>query len=441
MADGVFRRKKGFTVIQNSVAWDVNVSLKAKGLYAIIQGNITRPDKAWKKSEFMRFMKEGEKCFENAWNELKEAGYLKVHMYSKAATWTVEYELLDESEHGPHTYYYNSRGELVRTNEGKVEVSKEKADGPEEQAYPSDPDPADRGDETSGCEREDATESSEESMCSVPEEEAKYTNNLVASTGGEEPQTRINTAYPQNGGNAENDALRTPHYGTYAKGTYADGTYAEGRYANGGNINKDYIVNTINKDCDHNHSLNHSESDDRADKKKDCINTVTLDPKDRIGDRRRKEIEEEMQAGGGIISFYPPDLQTIKEQIQVLMEWDQYFDTSPRDEWHKNVFRLTAECLIEMVCAPGVCEYKGDFVTSDRVIERINMIYRNFHGSEYRFSLFAELLVDRFIEIQKEIRIRNPKKYLKSLIWSSFSTYITDWESFFHRSYSLGRVQ
>ena len=136
---------------------------------------------------------------------------------------------------------------------------------------------------------------------------------------------------------------------------------------------------------------------------------MTLDPKERIGDRRSKEIEEELQAGGGIVSFYPPDLQTIKEHIQVLMEWDQYFDASPRDEWHKNVFKLTAECLIEMVCAPGVCEYKGDFVTSDRVIERINMIYRNFHAPSTVFLYSTNFLLTASSRSRRRTGYGTPK--------------------------------
>ena len=59
---------------------------------------------------------EGKKAFDGAWNELKEAGYLKVHMYSNGVTWTVEYELLDEPAAGAHTFYYNSKGELTKTN-------------------------------------------------------------------------------------------------------------------------------------------------------------------------------------------------------------------------------------------------------------------------------------------------------------------------------------
>lgn len=116
MADGAFRKKTGFTVVQNSIIRDRDISLKAKGLYLIIQSYITMPDKVWKKSDFRGMVKEGEKAFESAWNEIKNAGYLKVHMFSNGLTWTVEYELLDDPKDGAHSFYYNAKGKLTSTN-------------------------------------------------------------------------------------------------------------------------------------------------------------------------------------------------------------------------------------------------------------------------------------------------------------------------------------
>ena len=56
MADGIFRGKSGFTVVQNAIVRDRNVSMKAKGLYLIIQSYITMPDKVWKKSDFLKMV-------------------------------------------------------------------------------------------------------------------------------------------------------------------------------------------------------------------------------------------------------------------------------------------------------------------------------------------------------------------------------------------------
>ena len=108
MAEGFFRSKKGFTVVQNEITRDTHISLKAKGLYLVIQAYISMPDKKWTKEDFMRPAKEGNKAFDSAWKELKESGYLKVHIMSDNGRWRTEYELLDEPVDGPHTWYHNA---------------------------------------------------------------------------------------------------------------------------------------------------------------------------------------------------------------------------------------------------------------------------------------------------------------------------------------------
>ena len=107
MAEGFFRSKKGFTVVQNEITRDVNISLKAKGLYLVIQAYISMPDKKWTKEDFRNLTKEGKKAFDSAWKELKDFGYLKVHFMPDNGKWQAEYELLDEPDLGPHTLYHN----------------------------------------------------------------------------------------------------------------------------------------------------------------------------------------------------------------------------------------------------------------------------------------------------------------------------------------------
>lgn len=116
MADGVIRHKPGFTAVQNTVARDENLSLRAKGLFLVIQADITIPNKVCKKSDFFNKACEGEKAFESAWNDLKEAGYLKTHVYTRDGKFVNEYELLDEAVPGPHTFYYDKTGKVTRTN-------------------------------------------------------------------------------------------------------------------------------------------------------------------------------------------------------------------------------------------------------------------------------------------------------------------------------------
>ena len=121
MAEGFFRSKKGFTVVQNEITRDNTISLKAKGLYLVIQAYITMPDKKWTKEDFLNLAKEGRKAFDTAWQELKDNGYLKVHFMLDNGKWRAEYELLDEPDPGPHTLYYNSNGEVSSDNVQRAE--------------------------------------------------------------------------------------------------------------------------------------------------------------------------------------------------------------------------------------------------------------------------------------------------------------------------------
>lgn len=98
--DGVFRRKKvSFSMIPNDLIQNEAISLKAKGLYALIQSYITREDFDLYKTFLMSKCHEGKAAFETAWKELKLAGYLKAHrMQGEKGRFYYEYELLDVPE-------------------------------------------------------------------------------------------------------------------------------------------------------------------------------------------------------------------------------------------------------------------------------------------------------------------------------------------------------
>ena len=136
MAEGFFRSKKGFTVVQNEITKDSTISLKAKGMYLVIQAHITMPDKKWTKDDFMRLTREGRKAFDSAWQELKDTGYLKVHIMADGGRWHTEYELLDEPESGPHTLYHNKDGEITSDNIKRAAKKKEKTDQAKDDHYP-----------------------------------------------------------------------------------------------------------------------------------------------------------------------------------------------------------------------------------------------------------------------------------------------------------------
>ncbi len=204
MAEGFFRSKKGFTVVQNEITKDASISLKAKGLYLVIQAYITMPDKKWTKDDFLNLTKEGRKAFDSAWKELKDFGYLKVHFMPDNGKWRAEYELLDEPDPGPHTLYHNNEGEITSDN---ITRAKKK------------------------CQSEAAYRQNQEDC---PSEATENTGN---------------DRYPLFGSNAKE--YRYPPFGSNG-----NGNNGQGSNANGGNNNKDYNINPEIKPNIINHNLN-----------------------------------------------------------------------------------------------------------------------------------------------------------------------------------------
>lgn len=94
---GMFRKKKVyFTQVSNTALRDTKLSLKAKGLYALIQSYITIEDFTLYKNFLMKQCKEGKDGFQSTWNELIKAGYLKQYkLRTKTGVFYYEYDLLD----------------------------------------------------------------------------------------------------------------------------------------------------------------------------------------------------------------------------------------------------------------------------------------------------------------------------------------------------------
>ena len=204
MAEGFFRSKKGFTVVQNEITRDTNISLKAKGLYLVIQAYISMPDKKWTKEDFRNLTKEGKKAFDSAWKELKDFGYLKVHFMPDNGVWRAEYELLDEPDLGPHTLYHSCDGTVSSNNLTRAE-KKRQADLSEEE------------------------------------------NEQVSSENISYPATEKdeNHRYPLFGTNGKDD--RYPPYGSNANGNNGYGSNAKGGNNNQeDNINPDIKTGILN---------------------------------------------------------------------------------------------------------------------------------------------------------------------------------------------------
>lgn len=95
--NGAFRRKKiHFSQVSNEALRDINLSLKAKGLYGLIQSYTTLEDFTLYKTTLKKSCKEKDAAFDNAWKELKDNGYLiQYKLQDEKGNFYYEYELLD----------------------------------------------------------------------------------------------------------------------------------------------------------------------------------------------------------------------------------------------------------------------------------------------------------------------------------------------------------
>ena len=93
-----FKTKKNkFTQISNSVLLNEKLSLKAKGLYSMIEHYVNIPNFILYKNTLLKKCKEKDKAFNTAWKELKDEGYLIQEKKSNGkGHFFYEYELLDE---------------------------------------------------------------------------------------------------------------------------------------------------------------------------------------------------------------------------------------------------------------------------------------------------------------------------------------------------------
>lgn len=90
------RKRRNFTQISNYALKDPDLSLKAKGLYAMINYYLDIPDFVLYKGNLLSVCVEGKKAFNSAWGELKERGYLLQFQHKDSKNhWYYDYELLD----------------------------------------------------------------------------------------------------------------------------------------------------------------------------------------------------------------------------------------------------------------------------------------------------------------------------------------------------------
>jgi len=102
MKGRIKRKEIPFTQVSNNPLKDINLSLKAKGLYSVIQCYISIPGYELYKETLEKKCKEGQVAFDSTWEELKRRNYLKqTKTRDENGQYVYEYELYDSNTH-PH---------------------------------------------------------------------------------------------------------------------------------------------------------------------------------------------------------------------------------------------------------------------------------------------------------------------------------------------------
>ena len=108
MSSGAFRKKKtSFAQVSNVALRDENLSLKAKGLLALIESYLSLDNFTLYKQFLINKSKDGETAFRSAWKELKDRGYLIQYKLKDEETkqFYYEYEVCDNPQNSsklPH---------------------------------------------------------------------------------------------------------------------------------------------------------------------------------------------------------------------------------------------------------------------------------------------------------------------------------------------------
>jgi len=114
---GRIRKKKSYYAqVSNFALRDKTLSLKAKGLLAIIESYLTLDDFVLYKNFLLNKSTDGETSFRGAWKELKDHGYLIQYKYKDEETkqFYYEYEICDNPN------------EKVDVNKKEVDISNKK---------------------------------------------------------------------------------------------------------------------------------------------------------------------------------------------------------------------------------------------------------------------------------------------------------------------------
>lgn len=258
--NGSFRPKTNFAAVSNNALKDSRLSLKAKGLYALIQSYITLPGIRLSKSILRNKCLEKEKAFDSAWKELKDTGYLKQYRQPSGEndTFIYEYDLLDEAnEEQPALTTLNKQGKIV----GQT----------------------------------------------APNQHTPHNGGGADSEPQQNGKEAVNPHTPHNGGSAK---PHTPHFAPYASGTRC-GSH---RVPNGGDIDNTKLAN-IDR---HNTKLFNNQSVSQA-----AEQTKPVPPEGAQTDGQTDKIRNELMKQidfDWIAETHPEEIDSAKALINCMVE-------------------------------------------------------------------------------------------------------------------------
>ena len=148
-------------------------------------------------------------------------------------------------------------------------------------------------------------------------------------------------------------------------------------------------------------------------------------------DELREIVEEDFLRGKVIPYHYRADERKMLAAVRTLTDWYELTPAHFRTDFERVVFDMLVDCLADMASAESNQTYMGSVVTYAKIIDQINAVVQR-DGSLYEF---AEQTVDDYINAATVTEIKDKRKYMKAVIWNSFSTYRVKFESDFARTF------
>lgn len=164
------------------------------------------------------------------------------------------------------------------------------------------------------------------------------------------------------------------------------------------------------------------------------IPTVVLDLTEKIprvtSFLARKLIEER----NGVPKELAFDVPQMTFVIKTLTFWNDYVEDIKHE--HPEEYIIVVRCLIEMCCTLKMM-HCGDYsISYSNVIDQINRII-HLDQAKYAccsFNSFVECCIDRYLRASKKSPIQNPSNYMKSIIWSAFGEFRTEFDAYVRRT-------